>query len=301
METLTEKINHLKLIKNAVILAHNYQRPDVQDCADFTGDSLGLSRKAAEIHDADVIVFCGVWFMAETAAILCPEKTVLIPEKESTCPMARMVDCEKLYRLQNENPDAVVVTYVNSTAEVKACSDICCTSANAIQVVNAVRSDTVIFAPDRHLADYVARHTDKKIIPAAGYCPTHMRITAEDIHRLKLRYPGAPVLVHPECQRDIIDAADVALSTSGMLSYALESTVDTLIIGTETGLLHRLRKENPDKTFIPAADRLVCPNMKRITLEKVLWALEQNQYEVTVNEQLRKEALLPIQRMLEMD
>lgn len=298
MDKITEQINQQKAERNAIILAHNYQRPDVQDIADFTGDSLALSRRASEIREAEVIVFCGVWFMAETAAMLCPDKTVLIPEKESICPMARMVTPDEISELKKTHPHAPVVTYINSTAEVKACSDVCCTSSNAVEIVNSLDADTVIFVPDQYLGDYVSRHTDKRIVLAHGYCPTHAKIRLEDIQRLKEAYPNAIVMVHPECRPDVAAASDRALSTSGMCAVANETCAQTIIVGTETGLLHRLQKENPDKTFIPATDKALCPNMKRITLEKILWSLERTEYTVTVDKTLREKALLPIQRML---
>ncbi|MDP2846105.1 MAG: quinolinate synthase NadA, partial [Candidatus Methanoperedens sp.] len=244
-----ERIRQLKKKRNAIILAHNYQRGDVQDIADFVGDSFGLSKSAVS-SGADVIVFCGVDFMAESAAVLNPDKTVLMPELSAQCPMAAMITPESLKLEKKKYPNAAVVCYVNTPASVKAESDICCTSANAIKVVNALPENEIIFVPDRNLALYVAAHTEKRIIPWNGYCPTHHLILAGDILLEKEEHPDALVLVHPECRQDVIALADQVLSTAGMLKYAKQSNSKEFIIGTELGLLHRLNKENPDKTFI---------------------------------------------------
>ncbi|MFO7957394.1 MAG: quinolinate synthase NadA [Candidatus Brocadiia bacterium] len=294
----TEKIERLRRESNAVILAHNYQVGSVQGLADHRGDSLGLSRTATEV-DADVIVFCGVYFMAETAAILNPGRTVLIPEKEAGCPMARMTSPDRLAELKADHPDAAVVTYVNSTAEMKALSDICCTSSNAVDVVNSIEPGRpVIFTPDQHLGRYVAEQTGRELILDRGYCPTHVRIRPEHIRELRRLYPEAEVMVHPECRREVVEEADVVTSTGGMLRYAGSTDAPVLIVGTEVGLIYRLRQENPDKEFIPATSAAVCPNMKRITVGSVLRSLEEMQYEVTVPEDIREPAARAIERML---
>jgi len=295
-----EKILKLKKERNAVILVHNYQPPEIQDVADHLGDSLDLSRKAART-DAEVIVFCGVHFMAETASILCPDKTVLMPDIEAGCPMADMADAGRLRELKKKHPGAVVVSYVNTTAEVKAESDICCTSANAVQIVQSLNSNQeIIFVPDKYLGQYVMSRTGRKMILWDGFCPVHVKILAENIIRQKEKYPDAEVIVHPECTQEVINLADKVLSTSGMCKYAKESKAGKIIIGTETGLVYRLRKENPEKEFHPAAEAAVCPNMKLNSLEKILWALEDLKEEVKVPEKVRAKALRPINRMLEL-
>jgi quinolinate synthase len=293
-----ERIRKLKKERNAIILAHNYQRGDVQDIADFVGDSFGLSQKAVD-SGADTIVFCGVDFMAESAAILNPGKTVLMPELSAQCPMAAMITAESLRHEKEKYPGAAVVCYVNTPASVKAESDICCTSANAVKVVNALPEDEIIFVPDRNLALYVAAHTDKKIIPWNGYCPTHHLILPGDILLEKEEHPDAEILVHPECRQDVIALADQVLSTTGMLNYARQSTSKEFIIGTEVGLLHRLNRENPDKTFIPATKYAVCPNMKMNTLGSIIRALERNEHVIKIPEALRVKAKLALDRMLE--
>jgi quinolinate synthase len=261
-----KRILELKKEKNAIILAHNYQRGDVQDVADFVGDSFGLSQKAVS-SGAGTIVFCGVDFMAESAAVL--------------------------------NPDKTVVCYVNTPASVKAQSDICCTSANAIKVVNALPEDEIIFVPDRNLAIYVADHTDKKIIPWNGYCPTHHLILPGDVLLEIEEHPHAEILVHPECRPDVVALADQVLSTAGMLKYAKQSSSSEFIIATELGLLHRLRNENPGKTFIPATNYAVCPNMKMNTLGSIIRALENNEHIITIPEDIRLKAKMALDRMLE--
>ncbi len=295
---LVDRILSLKKQRNAVILVHNYQRDEVQDIADFVGDSLGLSQNAANT-DAEVIVFCGVHFMAETAAILCPGKTVLLPDIESGCPMADMITAEKLREKKKELPEATVVCYVNSSAEVKAESDICCTSANAVKVIESLDGGEVLFVPDQYLGHYASTKTDRKVHLWPGYCPTHVRITAEDIVKLKREHPQAKAVVHPECRPEVIEVADGVFSTSGMLKYAKDSDVSEIIIGTEIGIIHRLKKENPGKTFIPASEKAICPNMKLITLEKVLWALEDMKHQVTVPEDIRLRAKSTVDKMLE--
>ncbi|UCG66529.1 MAG: quinolinate synthase NadA [Deltaproteobacteria bacterium] len=295
---LAEKILNVKRERNAVILAHNYQRGEVQDIADFVGDSLELSQNAAR-SDADVIVFCGVHFMAETASILCPEKAVLLPDMHAGCPMANMVTVEKLRERKKELPDATVVCYVNSTAEVKAESDICCTSANALKVIETLESKEVLFVPDQYLGHYISTRTDKKIVLWPGYCPTHIKILPEHITELSHKYPSAKVVVHPECRPDVIALADEVLSTGGMCQYARRQDVSQMIVGTEVGIIHRLAKENPGKEFIPASGQAVCPNMKLITLEKVLQSLEEMKPQVKVPEETRLKARAAVDKMLE--
>lgn len=295
---LRERIDELRARREAVILVHNYQLGEVQDIADYVGDSLDLSRKAAATP-AEVIVFCGVHFMAETAAILSPDKIVLLPAKEAGCPLADMADAERLRRMKTEHPGAAVVCYVNSSAEVKAESDICCTSANAARVVTQIQQDReIIFLPDQYLGDYVREVTGRQMILWPGFCPTHMRILPEHINRKKKQYPDAKVIVHPECRREVTRMADEVLSTGGMCRYARETDAPTIIVGTELGLLHRLDKENPDKRFVPATEQAVCPNMKLITLEQVLWALEEMQYRIEVPQQVRSRAEAAVQRMI---
>ncbi len=295
---LLEKIEKLKLERNAVILAHNYQPGEIQDLADFTGDSLGLSIKAAET-DAEVIVFCGVHFMAETAAILSPEKTVLLPEKHAGCPMADMITAEQLRELKSKHPDALVICYVNTSAEVKAESDYCCTSANVIEVVNSLPEDKkIIFVPDKYLGQYAADRTGRDFVFWQGYCSTHVLITADDIENAKAKYPDAVVIAHPECTEPVKGLSDQLLSTGQMLNFARESDAKQFIIATETGIIHTLKKQNPDKEFIAATKRAVCPNMKKITPEKILWSLEDMKYEITVSEQITQKAKRALDRMV---
>jgi quinolinate synthase len=293
-----KRIQKLKKEKNAIILAHNYQRGDVQDVADFVGDSFGLSQKAVS-SGARTIVFCGVDFMAESAAVLNPDKTVLMPETSAQCPMAAMITPESLILEKEKYPDAAVVCYVNTPASVKAQSDICCTSANAVKVVNALPEDEIIFVPDRNLALYVADHTDKKIIPWNGYCPTHHLILPGDVLLEIEEHPEAEILVHPECRPEVVALADQVLSTAGMLKYAKQSSSNEFIIATELGLLHRLRNEIPGKTFIPATSFAVCPNMKMNTLGSIIRALENNEHIITIPEDIRIKAKKALDRMLE--
>lgn len=295
---IASRILELKKQRNAVILAHNYQLGEIQDVADFIGDSLELSRKAAAT-EADVIVFCGVHFMAETAAILCPEKIVLMPDVHAGCPMANMVTVRELRKTKEKHPDAVVVTYVNSTAAVKAESDICCTSGNALKVVQTIPSDKkILFVPDRHLGDYISRKLGRPMILWPGYCPTHQRILPSDIQARKKEYPGAKVVVHPECVREVIEMADQVASTSGILKYARETNASEFIIGTEIGIIYRLQKDNPGKKFIPASPLADCSNMKLNTLEKVLWSLEDMETRITVEQEIARKARSAIDRML---
>jgi quinolinate synthase len=295
---ITGEIEKLKVKRNAVILAHNYQPPEIQDIADYTGDSLELSRKAAAVK-AGVIVFCGVHFMAETASILSPGKKVLLPDLNSGCPMANMIDLEGLKALKKKHPGAIVVAYVNTTAAVKTECDICCTSANAEEVVRSVeKGREIIFVPDKYLGQYVSGRTGRGLVCWEGCCPIHARILPEDIIRRRKEHPGAKVLVHPECTPAVTAVADAVLSTSGMCRYARESSAAEFIVGTEKGILHRMGKENPGKKFYPASELAVCENMKRTTLEKVLEALETLGNEVKVPEEIRLKAIVPIERML---
>jgi quinolinate synthase len=295
---LIESLYRLRKERNAVILSHNYQRGEVQDVADFVGDSLELSQKAAGT-EADVIVFCGVHFMAETAAILCPEKTVLLPDIHAGCPMADMITADRLREKKAELPGTTVVCYVNSSAEVKAESDICCTSANAVKVIRSLGDVEILFVPDQYLGHYISTQTGKKMTLWPGYCPTHTRILPEDVIQRKKEHPQARLVVHPECRPQVIELADAVLSTSGICRYARDSDAEEIIVGTEMGIIHRLKKENPAKTFIPISRRAVCPNMKLITLEKVLWALQDMSGRVTVPEDIRLRAKRAVDRMLE--
>lgn len=294
---LTERILRLKREKNAVILAHNYQLGEVQDIADFVGDSLGLSQNAAKTT-AEVIVFCGVHFMAETASIICPDKTVLLPDRHAGCPMANMITAAQLRQKKKELPGATVVCYINSTAKVKAESEICCTSANAVKVVESLDSEEILFVPDQYLGHYISTKTSKKMNLWPGYCPTHVRIQPQDISRIKQEYPQAKVVVHPECRPEVIALADEVLSTGGMIRYAKREDVSEMVVGTEIGIIHRLRKENPGKKFIPVSEQAVCPNMKLITLEKILWALEEMRPQVKVPEATRLKAKTAVDKML---
>ena len=295
---VVDRIAQLKKKRNAVILVHNYQRGEVQDVGDFVGDSLGLSQQAAATT-AGVILFCGVHFMAETAKIVSPGKTVLIPDPNAGCPMANMVTVRELREAKRLHPAAVVVTYVNSSAAVKAESDICCTSANAVKVVASIpREREVLFVPDRNLGAWVESQLGRKLILWDGYCPTHQRILPDFVANLKREHPAAVVVVHPECMRETIALADKVASTTGILRFCAESPAKEFIIGTEVGILHRLRKENPLKAFYEVSPLCDCPNMKLVTLEKVLWSLEDMQYEVTVPEAVLAGARKAIERML---
>jgi len=294
---LIEKILDLKKRRGAVILAHNYQLGEVQDIADFVGDSLELSQRAAETG-ADVIVFCGVHFMAETASILCPDKVVLLPDINSGCPMADMITAERLRAKKREHPQAVVVCYINSSAEVKAESDICCTSANAVGVIKSLDAQEILFVPDQYLGHYISARTGKKMILWPGFCPTHVRIKPERMKELRQEYPQAKMVVHPECRSEVIALADEVLSTGGMCRYAQRDEVREMIVGTEVGIIHRLRKENPGKRFIPVSEQAICPNMKLITLEKVLWSLQEMNPVVKVTEGIQLRAKAAVDKML---
>jgi quinolinate synthase len=300
VETLTDRLARLKGRRQAVILAHNYQTGEVQDAADFVGDSLELSFQAART-EAKVILFAGVHFMAETAKIISPGKTVLVPDPNAGCPLANMVTSRELAQRRQEHPDAVVVCYVNSSAAIKAMSDLCCTSANAVKVVASIPAGRpVLFIPDQSLGQYVARQLGRELILWPGYCPTHHRILARDIRELRSEHPQAKVVVHPECTSDVVALADAVASTSGILRYCRESQAREFIIGTEVALLHRLHRENPGKLFYPASPLADCPNMKLNTLEKMVWSLEDMVYEVTVPEEIAEKARQALQRMLEL-
>jgi quinolinate synthase len=296
-KTIEERIQELKKARNTVILVHNYQRGEVQDIGDFVGDSLELSQKAAQTQ-ADVIVFCGVHFMAETASILNPQRTVLLPDAHAGCRMADMITADQLRQKKAEMPGVTVVTYVNSSAAVKAESDYCCTSANGVKVVQSIKSDNILFVPDQYLGDFINKRTGKKMTLWPGYCPTHMLVLPRDIIQRKKEHPSAKVVVHPECRPEVTAMADEVLSTSGMVRYAARPDIRELIIGTEVELLHRLYKENPEKKFYPVSDRVTCPNMKLITLEKVLESLETLTPEVRVPEDIRIKAKACVDRML---
>jgi quinolinate synthase len=302
MMNIVDRIKILKKEKNAVILAHNYQLPEVQDIADFVGDSLGLSIEAART-DAAIIVFCGVHFMAETAKILSPQKIVLLPDKNAGCPMADMIDAEGLKSLQAKHPDAITVCYVNTTAAVKALCDYCCTSANAQKIAQNIllnhKNKEIIFVPDQYLAQNVAAKVKHDFIIWEGYCPTHAKILPENILQSKKLHPKAKVIVHPECRPEVTALADIVASTEGMSKYIKKAPEMEFIIGTETGIIHRMKKENPDKIFYPVTEMAVCSNMKKITLEKVLWSLEDLSYEVIVPPDIMDKARLSIERMLQ--
>jgi quinolinate synthase len=297
---ITDQIKKLKKEKNAVILAHNYQLPEVHDIADFVGDSLGLSMTAAKT-DADVIVFCGVHFMAETAKILSPQKTVLLPDKNAGCPMADMIDAESLQALQAQNPGAVTLCYVNTSAEVKAHCDYCCTSSNALKMVQHILKshEEIIFIPDKYLAQYVSAQVGRQFITWEGFCPTHARILPENILTARKLHPQAKVIAHPECKPEITALADVVASTEKMCSFVHDDASLEFIIATEVGIIHRMKKENPEKQFYPASDKAVCPNMKRNNLEKILWSLQDMDYEITVPQDTMDKARNAIERMLQ--
>ena len=299
MDGFGEKISQLKKERNAVILAHNYQPGEIQDLADFCGDSLGLSIEASKT-DAEVIVFCGVKFMAETAAILSPEKTVLLPERTAGCPMADMITAEQLRELKGKFPDAIVVCYVNSTAEVKAESDYCCTSSNAVAVVNSLPCDKkILFVPDRNLGSFVAGRTGRDIELWPGYCTTHVCITEDDIRKAKQEYPDAIVMSHPECTEPVRKISDELLSTGQMLKFVKKNSTKRYIVATEKGIIHALKKENPNAEYIPATERAICPNMKKITIDKVITSLEEMKERIVVEEEIRVRARKSLDRMVE--
>ncbi len=298
IKVLQKKIRQLLKERNAILLVHNYQRPEIQDIADLTGDSLGLSIEAAKTQ-AEIIVFCGVHFMAETASILCPDKVVLLPVISAGCPMADMITAQSLAKKKKELPGVPVVSYVNSSASVKAESDICCTSANAIQVVNSLAPyDTILMTPDKNLAQYAQRYTDKRIVYWEGFCPYHDILTAEQVRKVKQEHPQALFLAHPECRPGVIDLADEVKSTSGMLDYARKAKNREYIIGTETGIIHTLKTQNPDKVFIPADENMICIDMKKTQLPDIVNALVNLSPVIKVAEDIRVQAKGAVERML---
>jgi len=299
--SLSDKILKLKKEKKAVILAHNYQRPEIQDIADYVGDSIELSRKASDEQDAEIIVFSAVDFMAESAAILNPDKKVLLPCLGARCPMAQMLTVDEIRRAKKLYPNAPVVLYVNTLASCKASCDICCTSANAVEVIKSLDSDTVLFGPDKNLAEYVSEKTGKKLIPipANGFCPTHLLFQVEDVKILKMQYPEAITMAHPECSSEMRKAADFIGSTSKMCRFAKESHAKDFIVGTDEGILHRLRKENPQKNFYLAYEGAICPNMKLTTLDRLYTALKEEKNVVKVPEIVAKKARASLERMFE--
>jgi quinolinate synthase len=299
--TLAEKIYKLKEEKKAIILAHNYQRPEIQDIADYVGDSIELSRKAMEEKEAKIIVFAAVDFMAESAAILNPKKKVLLPSLGARCPMAQMLTVDEIKRMKALYPGVPLVLYVNTLASAKAQCDICCTSANAVGVIQSLNADTVLFGPDRNLAEYVQRKTGKTVIPIPewGFCPTHLLFQPEDVRILKMEHPEATVMVHPECTSEMQKTADFVGSTSQMCKFAEECKAKTFIVGTEEGILHRLRKDNPEKQFILAYEGAICPNMKLNTLDRLYVSLREEKYVITVPEPVARQARKALERMLD--
>ena len=296
---LKAKIEQLRKSRNAYIIVHNYQLPEVQEIADMLGDSLALS-KAAMGAKADVIVFCGVDFMAESAKILNPKKTVLLPVRQADCPMSLMANPGDLRKMKAKHPDAVVVCYVNSSAEVKALSDIACTSANAVQIVKSLKEKEVLFVPDKNLGLYVERFCpEKKIIFWEGFCPTHMQLKAEDVIKTKAKYPDAPFIAHPECSPKVIDLADHVASTSGFSPYIAKSPAKTFIVGTERGMVYALQKKHPDRTFVLPTENLICPTMKMTTLASVAHALEVMEHKIEIPEDIRRRAERCLRRMME--
>lgn len=299
--TLSDEILRLKKERNAIILAHNYQVPEVQDIADVVGDSYALSRHAATT-DSDVIVFCGVHFMAESAKILSPDKTVLLPAKDAGCPMADMVTAPRLREMKAKYPDAAVVCYVNSSAEVKAESDICCTSSNALKVVQSLKNRQIIFVPDENLGSYIASKVpEKEIILWRGFCITHKRVKADEVRKIRELHPDAKILMHPECEPEVQKLADFLGSTSEIIKYAGEIPEKDIIIGTEEGVLHILKKQNPDKRFYLLSTGLICTNMKKTRLEDVHNSLKNMQYEINVDEEIRVKALRSLEAMLKIN
>ncbi|HTY75051.1 MAG TPA: quinolinate synthase NadA [Candidatus Nanoarchaeia archaeon] len=301
MKDLTAKIEQLKKEKKALILAHNYQRPEIQEIADYVGDSIELSRKAMQETEAKIIVFCAVDFMAESAAILNPNKKVLLPTLGARCPMAQMLTTDEIKRAKTLHPNAPVVLYVNTLAEAKAQCDICCTSANAVEVIKSLDADTVLFGPDRNLAEYVSEKTGKTVIPLPewGFCPTHLLFQPEDVTILKQSHPEAVVIVHPECSGEMRKVADFIGSTSKMCTYAKNSPAKEFIVGTEEGILHRLRKENPGKHFFTAYEGAVCPNMKLTTLDRLYASLSEEKHLVKVPEKVAVKARASLERMFQ--
>lgn len=296
---MQDQIRSLLKKRRAILLAHNYQPPEIQDVADLCGDSLELSIRAAET-DAEVIVFCGVHFMAETASILSPHKTVLLPRHDAGCLMADMITAEGLAAKIASLPPMPVVTYVNSTADVKALSTICCTSANVVAVANSLDATEMLMTPDRNLAMYAASRTGKKIHIWDGYCPTHERLKPADVQAARDAHPGAVFMAHPECRPEILEIADVIASTSGMIRHAQTSDAQAFIVGTELGILHPMKKANPEKQFFPASEKMICKNMKKISLADIVQCLETMQGEIKVPENIRLPALKAVQRMVDL-
>jgi len=294
---LRERLLQLKKERNAIILAHYYQRDEIQEVADFRGDSFLLAQKAAQT-DADVIVFCGVHFMGESAKILAPNKTVIIPDERAGCPMADMVNVDGLRKLKAQHPNATVVTYINSSAEIKAETDICCTSANAVKVVNSVEGDEVIWVPDKNLGHYVQQNTDKKMIIWEGYCNTHDMLTVKDVEEMKAKYPNAQFVVHPECRPEVVELGDFVGSTTAIIKYCKESDCQEFIVGTEDGTGYQLRMDSPNKTFHFASKYLVCPNMKVNNLKKLVKCLETMQPQIYVPPHVADQARKSLERML---
>ncbi|MFC1683392.1 quinolinate synthase NadA [Candidatus Zixiibacteriota bacterium] len=297
-QQILSQISRWKEKRGAVILAHNYQPEEIQDLADFLGDSLALSRQATQVPE-EMILFCGVRFMAESAKILSPGKTVLLPREDAGCPLADTITANQVRQLKKDHPQAAVVCYVNSSVEVKAESDVCCTSSNALQVVEGFQAEEIIFIPDKNLGHYISRFTKKKIILWDGCCYVHDRIRAEDLRQTQSTYPQAVALIHPECRSEVIDLADHVLSTDGMLRFARQSEAEEFIIGTEMGLIYRLQKENPGKTFYSVGNAMVCVNMKKIHLEDVLRALEREQFAISISDEINKRAKQALDGMLQ--
>lgn len=295
---LKKEVINLSRSKHALILAHNYQLPEIQYVADFVGDSLELARKASEAKDCELIVFCGVHFMAETAAILNPQARVVLPDLKAGCPLADMIEPEDIRALKVQYPGCPVVAYINTSAAVKAEVDICCTSSNAVKVVNSFKEDTIVFVPDKYLATFVEKNTDKKIVAWDGFCPTHLRFKPEDILSAREKHPGAIVVVHPECREEVQNLADFVLSTGGMTRLPSEVTSREFVIGTETGMLYRLEKLYPDRFFYPLNKKAVCPNMKKINLEKLYNSLLSLEPTVALDPTVSTKARLSIERML---
>lgn len=295
---LRERLMELKKERNAIILAHYYQRDEIQEVADFRGDSFLLAQKAAQT-DAEVIVFCGVHFMGESAKILAPNKTVLIPDERAGCPMADMVNVDGLRKLKAQHPNAKVVTYINSSAEIKAETDICCTSSNAVKVIQSVDSDEIIWVPDKNLGHYVQQHTDKKLIIWEGYCNTHDMLTVKDVVEMKAKYPHAEFVVHPECRPEVVEKGDFVGSTTAILEYCKNSKTKEFIVGTEDGTGYQLRLDSPDKSFHFATKFLVCPNMKVNNLKKLVKALETMKPQIYVPPVVAEKARISLERMLQ--
>jgi len=298
LSVLQKEIRQLLKEKNAVLLAHYYQRAEIQEIADILGDSLALSMEAART-DAEVLVFAGVHFMAESASILSPDKTVLLPKPDAGCPLADMITPEKLLTARKNHPHAAVVTYINSSAAIKAMSDICCTSANAVKIVNSLRdAKEILMVPDGNLACYVAGLTDKKIIPWDGYCPVHHHLTVEDVLKRKEKYPRATFAAHPECRPEVLALADYVGSTTGIIRYAGQEGFKEMLVGTEQGVFYQLKKQNPGKTFIPISDQMICADMKKITLQDIIAAITEMKTVVKVPEEVRIPAKKALDRML---